>query len=382
MSASHGSVKLFDAALDDDKSSGGEIILRGVIDPNSLTHLQVADYQREVLSATKISALVEAFKSGSIPDIDLGMRGEKFTSRDDCFYLQDPVFIVDGLQRVTAALQLLRMATGKLPHLGATVHFNTTEQWERDRFKTLNLLRTALSPNVHLRNLRNDYGVIDMIYKLSQGGREFALFNKICWAQAMKRSDLVTATQLAKVVGSLHSRLGGGGLSTTNDMLAPALQKIMEKIGRNVMRDNIIAFYDLLDDCWRVRLATTRDGTPHLRGTFMKVLSLIFTHHKNFWREDRLFIEKSLREKLHMLDVYDPNIINLASSNGKAGDVLYQVIVNHINSGKRTRRLELFEGIVPTNVSSGPEDVETDPPTAIGGGSGDPSDAPTAPPTV
>ena len=83
-----------------------------------------------------------------------------------------------------------------------------------------------------------------------------------------------------------------------------------------------------------------------------------------------------------MLDVYDPNIINLASSNGKAGDVLYQVIVNHINSGKRTRRLELFEGIVPTNVSSGPEDVETDPPTAIGGGSGDPSDAPTAPPTV
>ena len=100
-----------------------DIILRGVIDPQSLHLLQVADYQREVLPLAKISELVEAFMKGSVPDVDLGMRGERFFERSGSFYLQDDVFIVDGLQRVTAALHLIQMATGILPQLGAVVHF-------------------------------------------------------------------------------------------------------------------------------------------------------------------------------------------------------------------------------------------------------------------
>src|SRR3954452_16034050 len=118
------SVKVLKAALDED---GADIILRGVIAPDSLHLLQVDDYQREILPFARIRDLVGALENGNVPDIVLGMRGGAYHDRDGVFYLQDPVFIIDGLQRTTAAKHLL-MKGGREPRLGVKVHFNTSKE--------------------------------------------------------------------------------------------------------------------------------------------------------------------------------------------------------------------------------------------------------------
>jgi hypothetical protein len=37
----------------------------------------------------------------------------------------------------------------------------------------------------------------------------------------------------------------------------------------------------------------------------------------------------------------DPNVKNLTAASGKARHILYQMLVEHVNSGKRTKRLTL-----------------------------------------
>ena len=143
------SIKIIHAALDEE---GAEIVLRGVVDATSLTNLKVAEYQREVLPDRRISELMKALQGGGVPDIQLGCRGGNWRSGSDAgtFYIQDDVYIIDGLQRCTAALRLLQK--GIIPRIGAMISFNTTEEMERKRFKALNLTRVKLSPNVTLRN--------------------------------------------------------------------------------------------------------------------------------------------------------------------------------------------------------------------------------------
>ncbi|EKD32731.1 MAG: hypothetical protein ACD_76C00158G0003, partial [uncultured bacterium] len=60
-----GYVKLVHGALDE--VDGGEIILRGSLDNESLHLLKAADYQREVLPLTSILKLVKGFENGSVP---------------------------------------------------------------------------------------------------------------------------------------------------------------------------------------------------------------------------------------------------------------------------------------------------------------------------
>ena len=74
------SIKVVCAALDEREN---EIILRGVIDADSLKYLQIADYQRDVSPQSKISSLMNAIRKGGVPDIQLGCRGGSFFERDD-----------------------------------------------------------------------------------------------------------------------------------------------------------------------------------------------------------------------------------------------------------------------------------------------------------
>ena len=71
------SVKVINAALDEVKIDqvGSQIVLRGVLDNDSLDLLQVSEYQREILPQSKIMDLIGAMKTGRVPDIELGMRG-------------------------------------------------------------------------------------------------------------------------------------------------------------------------------------------------------------------------------------------------------------------------------------------------------------------
>lgn len=329
------SVKVINGALDE---VGEEIVLRGVIDPTSLAHLQTANYQREVLPLARINDLVEAYKNGSRPpDIELGMRGQHVIERGEAFYLQDPVFIVDGLQRVSAGLHLMQSGAPERPHLGATIHFGTTEEWERARFRVLNQERTKLSPNILLRNLQHDVEAVDMLHRLSQD-KSFVLAGRVCWNQRMARGELITAMTYLKVVGQLHSHMGATLYNDTN-RLSTGVDKVMANVGKGIMRDNVKVFFDLVDECWGIKRVTFKEGAVYMRSTFLMMLARVLSQHTDFWKDDRLFVEAHLKRKLAQFPVNDPQVVNLASAAGTSRNILYMLMVEHINSGKRTRRL-------------------------------------------
>ena len=329
------SIKFVSAALDE--TATGEIVLRGVIDPESLRGLLVADYQREVIPGTRANELVRVFeKDGTVADIVLGMRGQKFTTRGEATFLQDDVYIIDGLQRRTAALKALENGYG--PRLGATVYFDTNEQWEREQFHVLNKERNKLSPNVLIRNKAASCPMVDMLYKLAND-LQFVMHRRVCWTQRRKAGEIISATTYTKVAAMIHSHLGP---VQHNDMdrRLDALGGVMNLVGRNVMRDNIKAFFELVDVCYNIRGIQLRGGAIHTRETFLIALAKVLSNHEDFWRDNRLFVEAPLKRKLAGFPTSDPTIISLAGSGGKSRDMLYTLMVDHINSGKRTKRLK------------------------------------------
>lgn len=332
---------MFNAALDEEN---GDVVLRGALDPKCLHMLLRDEYQREILPLATIQSLVAAFETGSVPDIELGMRGEDFNERDGAVYLTSPVYIIDGLQRVSAALHKLN-AGGKLPRLGATVHFNTTEEWERKRFQILNAERTKLSPNVLLRNMKHEYSAIGSLIDLTHD-KTFILCDKVCWDQRMKRHDLISAVSFLKIIGVTHSHIGPGR-SQKVDELARGVNTIADKIGKNVFRDNVKTFFDLVDQCWGIRRIAFKEGAVYMRSTFLITLAMVLSRHENFWRGNRLFIEAPLVRKIAQFPTADPQVQNLSSASGKAREILYMLLVSHINSGKRTKKLRLRKGLIP-----------------------------------
>lgn len=330
------SVKVINAALDETEE--GDIILRGVLDPSTLHNLHADDYQREILPQSKVMELVRAFDSGSVPDIELGMRGQRVIERGDAFFLQDSVYIVDGLQRVTAAIYKVRRGDEKHPRLGATVHFGTTKEWERDRFRILNAERTKLSSNILLRNMREDLEVVQVLYSLTTKDKSFVLYDRVSWNQRMRRQDLITALTFASSIGALHSH-AGPGRSSRFDALAKGLQVILKNVGPNVFRDNVRTFYELIDQCWGVKRVAFKEGAIYMRTSFLETFATLLSRHPAFWRDEKLFVEASLARKIASFPITDPQVINLAGSGGKARDMLYILLRDHINSGKRSKRL-------------------------------------------
>lgn len=329
------SIKIVSAALDE--TATGDIVLRGVIDPESLRNLLVADYQREIIPGTRANELVRVFEKGkTVADIVLGMRGGHMTTREGAEFLQDDVYIIDGLQRRTAALRALE--NGFAPRLGATVYFDTTEEWEREQFHILNKERNKLSANVLIRNRAASCPVTDMLYKLTND-RAFVMHGRVSWTQRRKVGELISAVTYCKVVAAVHSHLGPVS-SSDNDRRLEALNGVMNLIGRNIMRDNIKVFFDVVDECYNIRGIQLRGGAIHTKESFMIALARMFSNHEDFWRGNRLFVDAPLKRKLAKFPVTDPQIVNLAGSSGTSREMLYMLMVNHVNSGKRTRHLK------------------------------------------
>jgi len=73
----------------------------------------------------------------------------------------------------------------------------------------------------------------------------------------------------------------------------------------------------------------------------------------DFWHDNVLFVGTDLQRKLKTFPVTtDPTIAQLAGASGKGRDMLLQLMIDHINSGKRTRRLTAR----PQQVIRGDED--------------------------
>lgn len=339
MSNENKAVRIVSAALDEDPSKS--IVLRGVISPESYEFLHVAGYQREVLSASRqFQGLQHALANGGgVPDVYLGMRGGNYSERDSAFSLHDPVYIVDGLQRTSAARAVWE--GGGRPRLGATIFFNTSEQWERQKFEALNMTAQRLSPNVLLRNkAEGDSQAMGLLLSLTRD-QSFVLGQKVSWHQNMLRGELITAKVFAVASVILHKRFGGMPAMSVTDTAA-ALDRAYNIIGRGVLRENLRSFWSVLDECFGVSRITFRCTATCIKGAFLFSIAHVFADHSTFWRDARIFVEADLRRKIASFPLNDPEVMRLAAAGGAAGRILYQLIINHINSGKRTKHLEPF----------------------------------------
>jgi len=330
-------ISVIHAALDETEQ--GEVILRGVIEPASLLGLQVGEYQREVAPLPTIMQLVKALDIGTVPDIELGMRGNNYREVEPGHVvLYDPVYIIDGQERVEAGKFKLSRNDAVKPRIGAMIHIGTTEEWERERFRILNMERTKLSPNVILRNWRYDYPFVELVYRLCDDRRAFVLAGRVSWQQRQKRQELITATTMLKVIGRLHAHLGPSR-SVVIGELVTGLEKVREQITDTVMRENIKVFFRTIDEVWGIRNVQFKEGAVYMRGTFLEMLARVFSNHLEFWKGNRLTIDPDMVKKLRLFPYRDPSIVQLTSSAGPARELLYTYMVKHINSGRRTRRL-------------------------------------------
>jgi len=162
-------------------------------------------------------------------------------------------------------------------------------------------------------------------------------------SQLAARADLITALSLLKVAGRLHSHKVAGKTSKWDDLYGN-VDRAVATFGASNFRANIKTFYELIDECWGIRNILHKNSAAYLRGTFLDMLAQLLSDHVDFWRADaqqrRLMIDVDLRRKIASFPIRtDKAIITLAASAGKAREHLYLLMRDHINSGKRTRRL-------------------------------------------
>lgn len=338
-------VRVLNGALDDDPGSPGGIILNGRLDPTTIRFLRVdQEYQRPLGDRPDI---YEALKAGTIvPNVDIGVRGQEFETDGDDFIIRSPAFIIDGWQRVGTALRLLEMVPEHPMRIFATIHFGTDSLWERHRFTELNKNVKKVSPNLHLRNMRDSNEAILTLFGLSNNTKDFALYRRVCWAQNMKRSDLVTALVVARTVRLLHAhRTTLAGQTVLG--IADALIKAAMNISLPVFRRNVSTFFATIEEAWGLSGIEYRHAAPQVKGPFLASLARVFTAHLDFWDDAGriLQVNADLRRKLATFPVRDPQITQLSGAGGQASRLLSQLLVNHLNSGKRTHRLRSrFEG--------------------------------------
>lgn len=354
-----GPVKIINGALDE--LPNGDIVLRGVVEPGTLDSLKVDGYQREVMPLTALGSIIDALKQGeTLPDIELGMRGEEYKERNGVITLGNSVFIIDGLQRINAALHLRTAHPEVQTRIGAMVHFGTSREWERERFRILNTLRSKVSPNVILRNKREESTAIDALFSLCEKDKSFVLHDRVSWQQRMTRGQLLGALMLSKVAGRLHAHKAPTK-RTNLEELVPALDKAIVVFGVQNFRDNTRAFFDLVDECWGIKRIQYKEGAAYIKGSFLGVLAAVLSDHLDFWRqpdEKKLSIDASLRRKIALFPVNDPQVVNLASSGGKSRDMLYMMMRDHINRGKRGKRLKSRDGDMVNVGGSDDEEAE------------------------
>lgn len=337
-------VRLQNATLDDGKDD--VIVAHGWLDLEALELLHVGDYQREILDysggAGRKSPILKGIEGGArLPDIILGMRGQKFTTRGSAMHLENDVYIVDGLQRVSA-LKRYAMTHPEMKNsirIGAEVRFSTDRNIERDLFTTLNTQRKAMSPNVLLRNARTESNGILTIYGLTTSDAKFPLYGKVCWNQQMNRNEVVTALSVCKTAGMIHSYFGPGKIGSGVSRVGGALDTIAKKVSLKQYRENINTFFEAVDEIWGIRGIKYTDKCTHMRMNFMVTLANIMADHDNFWEDTRLVIDKAAISKLKSFPINDPTVIRLAAAGTTSGLLLYNLMRDHLNKSKRVNQL-------------------------------------------
>lgn len=332
-------IKIDAAALDE--RPNGEIVLRGVVAPESLHLLRVDAYQRDAFDREDI---FQGLMQGSTPpDIDLGMRGQRFRSEGSAFFLQDPVFIIDGWQRVHNLRRFLVMhpEKGRNIRLGAEIHFGTDFASEKERFETLNANRYRVATSKLLSNRRDSSPALLTLYGLSHTDKDFALYQRVSWDQKLGKGELVTATLYVRSILNLHGHLVGRNFNGIGKTVR-ALDNLVKVVPLQTFRGNAKGFFELLDYAFPLSNIVHRVAAPQIRGSFVNALAQLVSDHTNFWRDPGgrvLDVPNDYRNKLSTLKINDPEIVRLSKSSGAAQVILYEMMRRHINSGRRLSHL-------------------------------------------
>jgi hypothetical protein len=351
-------VKITNSALEE--APNGAMILRGTISAECLKNLKVDEYQREVLAPTggggrATSRIRKGIEEGTrLPDIELGMRGDNFSAHGKTVTLHDPVYIIDGLQRVSALMAHIEehgTPNGAQP-LGATIYLNTTKQAEKDRFAILNGAgRIPVSPGVLLRNARDKHPSILTLYGLSRNDPSFALYGRVSWDQRMKQGEILKALLFVKSALALHSvihkdivaehgiaKRGTGGREHKG---AVTLDRIAKQVGLQNLRDNMKDFFALIDDCYGIKSIEYGEAQGHLRGNFLITLGNFIANNSQLWdgAGKRIKIDSKTRERFKLFPVNDPEIRRLCAAGASMVlPMLYKYLLDHMNKHRSKNR--------------------------------------------
>ena len=328
-------VRFENAALDDNPASPEGIVLRGRVALSSLRFIKTDWYQREL----ELRADIEAgYRAGAtLPDIDLGVRGQDFAFDGGDCAIVSPCYVIDGWQRVGNALRLIDSVGDIDIRLGAMVHFNTTAEWEHARFEALNRNRRQVSANVHLRNMRGSNAAVATLYGLSHNEANCPVIDRVCWRQKLPPGDLLSAYQLAGLAGHLHDHKVAP--SSNVHRRAHQLLSVANAIGLPVFRYNCLGFLQLVEECWGLRGIQRRAGHAQTSEGFLTVLARLLSNHSNFWNDEMLTVERRDRRKLAAFGLADPNVSRLTRGGPAGRDILTELLAKHMNSGRRNNRL-------------------------------------------
>ena len=336
----------------------GEIIAQGFLDVDAMLALKVDDYQRENLQTSARgwgkSSLKGAIRSGAgLPAIVLGMRGQKYRNGGGDMILECPTYIIDGLQRITALLRYAEENPEERDTLriGAEVRFDTSRIIEKDLFEILNTRRIPVSPNVILRNMKDDYKSILTLYGLSKSDTSSVLFGRVQWMQRMARGEMITASILCRTVNTLHA--GHGKVAVQGGSRASHLGHVLEKravddYGIRIFRENVGTFFNLVDECWGIKNVAYSKMATHLRGNFLMTLARLLAEHHNFWdapEGKKLVVSALDKKKLASFPINDPEVSRMASAGNAVMPLLYTLLKDHYGKGKRKNKLRQRGGV-------------------------------------
>jgi hypothetical protein len=311
------------------------------------------NYQRPLGNRMEI---YDAYVEGKVPpSIDLGVRGDLVRTdgknkRD--YIISSPTYIIDGWQRVGIALKYMENNPGHTVRIFAMVHFGTTDLWERHRFTELNKGVRKVSPNLMLRNMRDTNDVVLTLYGLSNNTQTFAAYRRVSWGQKVNKGELMTALVLLKTAERLHQHVTEGvplkkgsvggnkdGHSGTAGVLSQRAFMLSKQVGLNNFRLNVADLFEVVDECWGIREVTSSKNAPQVHGGFLDVLAKFFDVHTDFWNGPRLVVTIPQKSKLKKFNLQDPYLRNLTGGKSTGQNILYQMLVDHYNSGRRTGHL-------------------------------------------
>lgn len=333
-------IRVYDAGLHEstDPSAPTPYILQGMLDARSLALLKCDNdprtgYQRSVRPAQESGARALAQLAcdrTQFAPLILGMRGQRFTSNENEYWLHDPVYEIDGQQRIDAALKALTHS-GIATDLSVQVFFDTTREWESEKFLALHSNRWALAPSLLLRNNRHKCEMLSSLYGLTLSEKAFCLHQRVCWTQRKLKSELISALSFSKAVCRLHAHVAdtAAGSATTVPTILPALSALRDIVGMTTVRDNARTFFELVNDCWGLRDIESKRNQPQTRDTFLLALARVLSDHMNFWRCDEkgrrnvLTVPRRLQERFKTFDLTNDEVIDATGSGGRAKNIVY-----------------------------------------------------------